>query len=572
MSFNLPHADQTEEDTFGQIIKIGSGSSGGKAAGLVKAQKEILGKLDFSKFPDLKICIPDMIVIQTDVFDHFLDRNSLREIAYSDAPDDRIALAFQQAELPFEILGDIRALVEQVHSPLAIRSSSLLEDSLYEPFAGVYGTKMIPNNQFDPNIRFRQLSEAIKFVYASTFFKGAKTYIKATKHNIEEEKMAVIIQEEVGKKYGLRFYPEISGVARSYNFYPMGRAKHHEGIVHLALGLGKTIVDGGVSWSYTPVYPKVEPPYRTVNELLRISQTKFWAVNMGEDIEYNPIKETEYLSEGDLADAEFDGSLQHIASTFDPHAQRLSIGLGSKGPRVLSFAPLLVLEILPFNTLITDLLPLCEEMMGGPVEIEFAMTIKPNQFAFLQVRRMVVFDNTVEVTEEDFIGSNILLASTNVLGNGVEKGVKDIIYLKPDKFEAKHSRVIAAELAALNKKMVDEDKPYLLIVFGRLGTTDPWLGIPIAWEQVSGTRAIVEVSREDFNVVLSQGSHYFHNLINLKVSYFSIPHTSENSVDWDWLEEQELIEGTEFIKHVRLPVELAIMVDGRHGKGVVYKS
>jgi hypothetical protein len=572
MSFNLPHEDQKSNGLFGRIIEFGTGSLGGKATGLVKVQEEILGKLDLSKYPDLLVNIPDMIVIQTDVFDHFLDRNDLREIAYSDLPDDQIALAFQQADLPFEILGDLRALVEQVHSPLAIRSSSLLEDSLYEPFAGVYTTKMIPNNQFDANIRFRQLSEAIKFVYASTFFKGAKTYIKATKHRIEEEKMAVIIQEEVGKKFGLRFYPEVSGVARSYNFYPMGRAKHDEGIVQLALGLGKTIVDGGVSWSYSPAYPKVEPPYRTVNELLQISQTKFWSVNMGDDIEYNPIAETEYLSQGDLADAELDGSLQQIASTFDPYAQRLTIGLGTKGPRVLSFAPLLVLEILPFNELISDLLSLCEEMMDGPVEIEFAMTFNPNHFAFLQVRRMAVFDENIEVTDEDLLGSNILLASTTVLGNGVEKGVKDIIFLKPDKFEAKHSRTIASELAELNSKMVEEDRPYLLIVFGRLGTTDPWLGIPINWEQVSGSRAIVEVSREDFNVVLSQGSHYFHNLINLKVSYFSIPFNSEHHVDWEWLEEQELIEETNFIRHVQLPVELAIMIDGRNGRGIVYKS
>jgi hypothetical protein len=572
MSFNFLHEDRANKAPFGRIMKLGTGSLGGKATGLVKVQEEILGKLDLSKYADLTINIPDMIVIQTDVFDHFLDRNNLREIAYSDLPDDQIAHAFQQAELPFEILGDLRALVEQVHEPLAIRSSSLLEDSLYEPFAGVYATKMIPNNQFDPNIRFRQLSEAIKYVYASTFSKGAKTYIKATKHHIEEEKMAIIIQEEVGKKFGLRFYPEISGVARSYNFYPMGRAKHNEGIVQLALGLGKTIVDGGVSWSYSPAYPKVEPPYRTVDELLQISQTKFWSVNMGENIEYNPIAETEYLSEGDLADAELDGSLQKIASTFDPYSQRLTIGLGTKGPRVLSFAPLLVLEILPFNNLIDELLTLCEEMMDGPVEIEFAMTFNPNHFGFLQVRRMVVFDENIEVTDEDLLGSNILLASTNVLGNGVEKGVKDVIYLKPDKFEAKHSRTIASELAALNAKMVDENRPYLLIVFGRLGTTDPWLGIPINWEQVSGSRAIVEVSREDFNVVLSQGSHYFHNLINLKVSYFSIPFNSENHVDWEWLEEQELIEVTNFIRHVRLPVELAIMVDGRSGRGIVFKS
>jgi hypothetical protein len=576
MSFDFHLPNQTPEDVaddeFGKIIKLGTGQLGGKATGLSVVQKDVFGKLDLNRFPDLHINIPDMVVIQTDVFDQFLDRNNLWEIALSDHPDDRIALAFQQAELPFEILGDLRSLVENVHSPLAVRSSSLLEDSLHQPFAGVYATKMIPNNQFDTNTRFRKLCEAIKFVYASTFFRGAKTYIKATQHQIQEEKMAVIIQEEVGKKFGLRFYPEISGVARSYNFYPMGRAKHDDGIVHLALGLGKTIVDGGVSWSYSPPYSKVEPPYRTVKELLKISQTRFWAVNLSPKIEYNPIEETEFLTLGDLADAELDGCLYNIASTYDPISQRLTMGLTAKGPRVLTFAPLLVLDKLPLNKLLTDLLEECEQLLDGPVEIEFAMTFDPNHFGFLQVRRMIVFDNDIDVTESDLHGKNVLLSSTSVLGNGIEKGITDIVFIKPGTFSAQYSREIGRELAQLNDTLVEESRPYLLIVFGRLGTTDPWLGIPINWEQVAGARAIVEVSTEDFNVVLSQGSHYFHNLVNLKVSYFSVQHSNEHKVDWEWLEGQALIEETEFLKHVRVPVELAIVVDGRNGKGVIYKS
>jgi hypothetical protein len=576
MSFDLPHTDKTDENPedyrYGKIIKIGDGQMGGKASGLSIVRQEILGKLDQEKYREMHVYIPDMMVIQTAVFDQFLDRNNLRDLALSDVPDDRLALAFQQAELPFEILGDLRTLVEKVHAPLAVRSSSLLEDSLYEPFAGVYSTKMIPNNQFDPNIRFRRLTEAIKYVYASAFFKGAKTYIKATKHSIEEEKMAVIIQEEVGKKFGLRFYPEVSGVARSYNFYPMGRAKHDDGIVHLALGLGKTIVDGGVSWSFAPPYAKVEPPYRTVKELLKISQTRFWAVNMGPNVEYNPIEETEYLTLGDLADAELDGALVNVASTFDPHSERLTMGLASKGPRVLTFAPLLVLDKLPLNQLITDLLAECEQLLEGPVEIEFAMTFDPNHFGFLQVRRMTVFDDDVEVSDSDLQGPNVLLSSDNVLGNGSEKGLMDIVYIKPESFSAKYSREIAQELAELNKTLVDKGKSYLLIVFGRLGTTDPWLGIPINWEQVAGARAIVEVATEDFNVVLSQGSHYFHNLVNLKVSYFSIKYDNGHVLDWEWLESQQLEHETKFLRHVLVPVSLAVLVDGRSGKGVIYKS
>lgn len=545
---------------------------GGKATGLKIVQEVILKNLDHNRFPQMKIDIPDMVVIQTDVFDLFIARNNLKQFALSDFPDEQIALAFQQAELPFEILGELRSLVEQVHLPLAIRSSSLLEDSLHQPFAGVYATKMIPNNQFDPKIRFRKLCEAIKFVYASTYFTGAKTYIKATKHSIEEEKMGVIIQEEVGTKYGLRFYPEVSGVARSYNFYPMGRAKHDEGIVHLALGLGKTIVDGGVSWSFSPSYPKVEPPYRTVNELLKISQTKFWAVNLGSDIEYNPIEETEYLTLGDLGDAELDGSLEQVASTFDPHAQRLTMGIAANGPRVLTFAPLLVLDTLSVNKLITDLLDDCEQLLDGPVEIEFAMTFNPNHFGFLQVRRMIVFDDEIEINDHDLSGNNVLLSSSTVLGNGLETGLKDIVFIKPGSFKAKHSRLIAQELSQMNQKIVAEGNSYLLIVFGRLGTTDPWLGIPINWEQVAGAKSIVEVATENFNVVLSQGSHYFHNLINLKVSYFSIQHPNESLIDWEWLGSQELVEETDFLRHVRVPAGFTIVVDGRKGKGAIFKS
>jgi len=556
----------------GAFRKIGAGSLGGKAQGLAYIHDVLLNEFHSDEFPEIQVKIPAMAVICTDIFEKFMARNDLYKVAYADLPENRIALAFQRADLPFEVLGELRRLIAQVHTPLAIRSSSLLEDATYESFAGIYATKMIPNNQYDVNTRFRRLVEAIKLVYASTYFKAAKDYLKITNHHLEDEKMAVIIQEEVGKRHGDGYYPELSGVARSYNFYPVGRAKPEDGVVHLALGLGKTIVDGGISWSYSPAYPKVDPPSRSVEELLKQSQTQFWAVNMGDPPDYNPIEETEYLLLKDITVAEADGTLRYLASTYDPYARRLSIGLGSKGPRVLTFAPLLVLEEIPINKLVASLLSISETALEGPVEIEFAMTFNPPRFGFLQIRRMVVFKNKVEITEQEMAGDNVLLASENVLGNGVIKNVRDIVYVQPEHFESKFTRAIALELAKINRSLVDAGHPYLLIVLGRLGTTDQWLGIPINWGQVSGAKAIVEATKEDFNVVLSQGSHYFHNLTSLGVCYFSVPFSSKYKIDWDWLSKQEIKEESQHIRHVRLPIPLTIMVDGCGGTGVIHKS
>ena len=287
--------DRSNYDSRHRVRGIGSGSIGGKAQGLVVLNEILSTNVSPADFPSIELYIPNLTVICTDVFDAFMVNNGLYEIAHSDSPDDRIAHAFQNAELPFDVLGDLRALIEQVHTPLAIRSSSLLEDATYEPFAGVYATKMIPNHQYDPDSRFSKLTEAIKLVYASTFFRSAKNYRKATHHNDDDEKMAVIIQDVVGKKHGFRFYPELSGVVRTYNFYPLGRTKSEDGVVSLALGLGRTIVGGGVSWSYSPAYPRIGPPYGSARELLTKSQKEFWVINMGTPLTYDPIRETEYL-------------------------------------------------------------------------------------------------------------------------------------------------------------------------------------------------------------------------------------------------------------------------------------
>lgn len=562
-----------------RVSYIGTGAIGGKAQGLVLIDK-ILNSEEFDKkkFSQIDVNVPTLTVIRTDIFDKFMQANDLYDIAYSDSPDDRISHAFQKASLPFEILGDLRALISEVNVPLAIRSSSILEDAMFEPFAGIYGTKMTPNNQPDTDTRFKKLVEAIKYVYSSTYFKTAKDYIKVTKHSIKDEKMAVIIQEVVGIRHMDRFYPELSGVARSYNFYPMGRAKPEEGVVNLALGLGKTIVDGGVSWTYSPEYPKVNPPFGSVGDMLKNTQLDFWAINMGKPPSYDPIRETEYMVQDDLTTADSDGSLRYLASTVDTHSGRLTIGTGVKGPRVLTFAPLLVFDSIPLNNLIMHLLKLCEKALDAPVEIEFAMTLSKTRdgkssyrFGFLQSRPMVISTEKIDVRIDEFESENVLVASENVLGNGLVDSIENIVFVKPEMFNAKDTQQIAGELEIVNKKLVADNCSYLLIGFGRWGSADPWLGIPVNWGQISGARAIVEAMLENMNVDLSQGSHFFHNLTSFNVCYFSIPYYSKFKIDWDWLSKQSVEQETNFVKHVKLDSPLIIKADGRNSRGLIYK-
>jgi len=553
------------------ISCLGTGEMGGKAEGLVFIRDIIHSKLNHGKYKDIRIEIPSMAILCTDVFDSFMKQNRLYELAYSDIPDNRIAHAFQKAELPFEILGDIRSIVEKVRTPLAIRSSSMLEDTKNEPFAGIYHTKMIPNNEYDPDIRFRQLIEAIKFVYASTYFRAAKSYRKTIGHSDSDEKMAVIIQEIIGKRYRNRFYPELAGVARSYNYYPMKPAKPEEGVVNLALGLGKTIVDGGISWAYSPAFPKAEPPFMSTPDMLVATQTSFWVVNMGEPPKYDPINEGEYIVQENIVAAEDDSSLKYIASTYNALSGRLSIGTGFKGPRVLTFAPLLILNQVPFNDFMKSLLAVCEETLETPVEIEFAMTFDPHRFGFLQVRAMAIPTDIIHVSEDEMKGENVLLASNGVLGNGIVENIKDIVYVKPESFELRNTKLMVPELELFNNQLLKDNLPYLLIVFGRLGTADPWLGIPVQWGQVCGAKVIVEATLANVRVELSQGAHYFHNIINLGIKYFSLPFKEQCMVDWKWFASQEIISETQFLRHVRLKKPLKILVDGRRSRGVIYK-
>ncbi len=571
----MPGFDRKFFESENRISYIGSGSLGGKASGLTFINN-ILDTIPANDFPGIEAGIPRMIVIRTDVFDSFMSSNKLYQIAGSDASDERIALAFQKADLPFELLGDLRTLISNIKQPLAVRSSSMLEDAMYEPFAGVYATKMTPNNQLDADTRFRKLTEAIKFVYASTFFKAAKDYIRGTNHKAEEEKMAVIIQEVVGERHNERFYPELSGVARSYNYYPTGHASPGDGVVNLALGLGKTIVDGSISWAYSPSYPATNPPFRSMSDMLKYTQTRFWAINMGKPPEYDPVKETEYMVNASLTDAEVDGTLKNLVSTYDAGSDRIWPGMSDTGPRILTFSPILMEDSLGLNDFIKYLLKKCEAALKAPVEIEFAFNYSasgdfPHNFGFLQVRPMVVSDALVDLTEEELKAKDVLAASVNVLGNGVIDTVRDIVFTDPEAFQTRYSMKIADEISVINKKLLEENKDYLLIGFGRWGTTDPTAGIPVDWGMVSGARVIIEASMENVFVEMSQGSHFFHNVTGFRVQYFSIPFACIYTVDWDWLLEQRLVEEGKFIKHVRLSTPLLIKADGRTGRGVIKK-
>ena len=540
---------------------------GGKTHGLYII-RQVLSSME-PEFPEITLDIPPLTVLGTSVFDAFMLRNKLGEIAYTDLPDDRIAHAFQNGDMPFEILGELRKIITEVTTPLAIRSSGLLEDTTQRPFAGVYVTKMIPNNQYDPDARFHKLLEAIKFVWASTFFKIAKDYCRATSLDYRDEKMAVIIQEMVGKRHGDRYYPELSGVARSFNYYPIKPAVPQDGVVDLALGLGKTIVDGGKTWSFSPAYPQRPPPFESVDEVLTETQNEFWVVNLGEPPEYDPINEIEYMRQENLQTAESDNVLRYLVSTYDPQSERLSVGLANKGPRALTFAPILVLNEIPLNRLIKDILHSCEEEMGTPVEIEVAMTFDPHHFALLQVRPMVIPTGNLTVSEQDLQNPNNLVASEMVLGNGSVDDITDIVYVKPDRFELINTRKIAEDLEIFNRTLLAAQRPYTLIVFGRLGTFDPWLGIPVSWGQVCGAKVIIEATQDNVKVELSQGSHYFHNIINLGVIYFSMPFASPYRIQWNWLENQPIVSETEFVRHVQIASALKIKVDGRSGRGII---
>jgi hypothetical protein len=552
---------------------IGGGLIGGKASGLAFIKNSIIPKIDTAKYRSIHLTVPGLAVLGTDIFDAFISRNNLAAQAYTGKDENLIKWNFQKASLPAEIVGELRELINSISKPLAIRSSSMLEDSLKEPFAGVYETKMISNSSLHTDDRFNRLGEAIKFVYSSTFTNSSKSYFASIGKKIEEEKMAVIIQEVAGNRRGKRFYPVISGVARSYNYYPTGKSKPSDGIVNLSLGLGKTIVDGGLSWVYSPNYPRSPSPFGGPRDILRVTQKDFWAVNISNVYEYDPTNEIEFLVNLKVKDAEEDNVLDNIASTYIGASDRIDMGIAKPGPRIIDFAPMLKLNMAKFNDLLNDIIKVCTDELKDAVEIEFAVDFDDEEnrliFYMLQLRPMMVSHEKVELSDEDFSIDKNLVISTHSFGNGVINDISDIVYVKTENFHLSKTREIASQIDDVNKSLLEEDRHMLLIGIGRWGSSDPWLGIPAVWGQISSARAIVEMILPEMSIDLSQGSHFFHNLLAFKVPYYCIMHNEQENINWKKINSNKIISETEYIKHIRTAEPLKIIVDGLTGKGII---
>jgi CheY-like chemotaxis protein len=562
------------EDTF---LRIGGGSLGGKGRGLAFTDKLLRRYMEKDLFPGIRVSIPRTIVLGTDVFTQFVEINNLFPLAVQNLPDREILRAFLHADLPPTVVGDIRAILDKARFPIAVRSSSLLEDAMYQPFAGIYATVMIPNSSPDPDVRFHNLTQAIKYVFASTYFREARNYIEATANRIEEEKMAVIVQEMVGQRHGRYFYPHISGVARSFNYYPFGKATQKDGVVNLALGLGKTIVEGGTSLQYSPAYPTVYPQFGTTRDYFHNSQLKFYALDLGSDIVRRYPREDQNLELLDLSVAEQHGALQFLASTYSGQDDRLYEGTSRPGPRILNFAPILKSHVLPLNDVTRLLVEMCETAVNAPVEIEFAVRLgreraTPAEFSFLQLRPMVKQEGHVQIEPESIPAELTLFRSGQTLGNGVIR-LRDVVFVKPEIFDAMRTRDMVREISAVNSDLLRERVPYLLIGPGRWGSSDPSLGIPVNFADISGAKAVAETTLPNMLVDPSQGSHFFQNLTSFRIAYFTLRHyNDQHSIDWDWLRSQNIVSETKYLLHVRTAEDMQMVVDGRSGFGAVLKK
>ena len=556
------------------FIQIGTGSLGGKARGLAFANK-LLNKESFkSKYSNISIRVPKIIAIGTDEFDSFMESNNLWEIALNVKNNKKILDNFLKSKLPKNLIKILKDIINNIDYPLAIRSSSLLEDSQYKPLAGIYSTFMLPNSNKSKPERLDQLIEAIKRVYASTFFQNPKSLLNNSDHRLEEEKMGIIIMELAGKKHNELFYPSFSGVAQSYNYYPVSYMERNEGIVFTALGLGKTIVDGEKSLRFSPKYPKILSQYYSVKSTINNSQNKFYALDMNKG--KNPLKfgESKNLKKFDLSIAETDGELSNVASTIT-NDNTIRDSLKYSGIRVLTFANIIKYNRFPLTNLIEDIMSLGEKALGCPVEIEFAINLNANkedEFCLLQIKPMVIGIKNEELNIKNYQNKDISLCySEQVLGNGEINSISHIVYIDPDNFKRENTKIIAEEIGNINNKLGDKKK-YLLIGPGRWGTSDPWLGIPVDWDQINYAKAIIEIGIDELDPDPSFGSHFFQNITNLRIGYFTFRKKySKKNIDWKWLEKQKLIFGSKHVKVISLSKPLHIKIDGINGNGIVLK-
>ena len=565
--------DRMKFDAYSHFARIGEGSLGGKGRGLAFLDNIIKMHPEFNSLEGAKVQIPRTVVLCTDVFDQFMEQNNLYQIALSDASDDDILRHFLRAQLPDSLIADFFTFFEAVKSPIAIRSSSLLEDAHYQPFAGIYSTYMIPYLD-DKYAMLEMLACAIKGVYASVYYRDSKAYMTATSNVIDQEKMAVILQEVVGKQYDGRYYPNISGVLRSLNYYPIGDERAEDGIASLALGLGKYIVDGGQTLRVSPYHPHQVLQTSELETALRETQTRFYALDtrhVGNDFK---VDDGFNILDLKVKEAERDNSLNFIASTYDPYDQVIRDGLYDGGRKVISFAGVLQQNVFPLPELLQMSMRYGAEAMRRPVEIEFACNLNSDRtgsFYLLQIHPIV---DQKQMLDEDLAAipdADCLLRSHNSLGHGVTEDVTDMVYVKTDdRFSAADNPTIAREIEKLNKEYLDRGTNYVLVGPGRWGSSDSWLGIPVKWPHISAARVIVEVALKNYRVDPSQGTHFFQNLTSFGVGYFTI---DENRNDGCFhkatLDAMPAVEETEHVRVVRFEKGLRIMMDGKKGEGVV---
>lgn len=569
-------------DRYSNFARIGDGSLGGKGRGIAFIDHIIKRHTDLNKYPQARVMIPKTVVLCTDIFDEFMDTNELYQIALSNLPDEKILQYFLHARLPERLAEDLMAFLEVVRQPIAIRSSSLLEDSHYQPFAGIYSTYMIPYVE-DKYLRLRMLSDAIKGVYASVFYQASKDYMTATSNVIDQEKMAVILQEVVGKQYGTRFYPNISGVARSVNYYPVGDEQAEEGIVNLALGLGKYIVDGGLNLRVCPAHPHQVMQLSEMDIALRETQTQFYALDMSNMTEGFSVDDGFNLLKLSVREADKDGSLQYIASTFDPYDQVIRDGIYEGGRKVISFCGVLQHGVFPLPEILSLSMKYGQEDMRRAVEIEFACQINDDRsgdFYLLQIRPMV--DNKTLLDEDITLipDEDAIIRSHNAIGHGIITDVQDIIYVKTKdpktgevNYSASNNPAIADEIERLNREFLHKQKNYILVGPGRWGSSDSWLGVPVKWPAISAAKVIVEAGLTNYRVDPSQGTHFFQNLTSLGVAYFTV-----NDFIDDGIYRQDFLNGlpaaheTAHLRHIHFDTPLTIKVDGMKKEGIIISN
>ena len=569
--------DKSSYDEYQVFSRIGDASIGGKARGLAFINRIIKTNKLFNKFPDVLITIPRTVVLSTDIFDEFMDHNNLYAVALSDMPDEEILSRFLNAELPGRVYQDFLAFLSVSRNhPIAVRSSSKLEDSHYQPFAGIYSTYMIPRHP-DNKVMVKMISDAIREVYASVYYRGSKAYMTATANVIDEEKMGIILQEVCGNRHGDIFYPTISGVAQSINYYPIGSEKAEDGIANIAFGLGKLIVEGGLTLRFSPRHSKKILQLSSIENALRDTQKEFRALDLNIESFVPSTDDGVNILRIGLNEANNEGAMKYVASVFDYDNNMLRDGINYPGKRVITFANVLQHKLFPLAEILNTILELGQQEMNNPIEIEFAANLEtppgaPKIFNFLQIRPIVHSDETSTINLSNIKPADTIILSESALGNGLFKGISDIVYVKPDSFNAAKNKDIASEIEKINGLFVKQGSGYILVGPGRWGSTDPWLGIPVRWPQISAARIIVESGLKNYRIDPSQGTHFFQNLTSFRVGYFTVnPYIGEGSFDVDFLNGQNASYEDEFIRHIKFEKPLEIMVDGKGHRGVVMK-